>query len=413
MADGLTVNAGFGRRFLCFLAGAGMIAASFLTIQHFYAANFPESIFKGSFCDISAFFNCNSSAFSKIAHFQGIPLGWPGLFLGGLVVLCALFPSRAFEKTNKALSLLNAIGVVSLFVYSVFVLKSLCLLCTGYYIFSLFSFFLFWKYGLKGFPFPSIRQLIVFAAIFLAGSYGFHLFYKAKQDAQLGGVSARVVKEYYSLEKVPNPGFISPFWTAQATPNFDDAPIRVIEFADFRCPDCLFMTELLNRLKAEYAGKVNIAFQFFPLEAKCNTVVSKDIHPGACDLAYIAAFDPSIFLTIHDDIFAHFQEGRDPQWRADLAKKYGVEAALTDARVRDLVQRIVATGAEYEKTSAQYAHGIRSTPTLIVNNRMIIGTLPYPQMKAIFDSLLEESKKTGDRRFLENWVPFQAPRKKK
>ena len=39
--------------------------------------------------------------------------------------------------------------------------------------------------------------------------------------------------------------------------------------------------------------------------------------------------------------------------------------------------RIIATGAEYEKTSDQFAHGIRSTPTLIVNNRMIIGTLPY------------------------------------
>ena len=275
MADALTVDAGFGRRFLSFIAGAGMIAASFLTIQHFYAANFPESIYKGSFCDISAFFNCNSSAFSKIAHYQGVPLGWPGLFLGVLVVLGAFFPSRAFEKTNKALSLLNALGVVGLFVYSVVFLKSLCLLCTGYYIFSLFSFFLFWKYGIKGFPFPSLKQLIVYAAIFLAGAYGFHLFYRAKQEAQLGGVAARVVKEYYSLEKVPNPSFISPFWTAQATERFDDAPIRVIEYADFRCPDCLFMYELLNRLKAEFAGKVNIAFQFFPLEAKCNTVVGE------------------------------------------------------------------------------------------------------------------------------------------
>ena len=412
MADALTVDAGFGRRFLSFIAGAGIIAASFLTIQHFYAANFPESIYKGSFCDISAFFNCASSAFSKIAHYQGVPLGWPGLFLGALVVLGAFFPSRAFEKTNKALSLLNAIGVVALFVYSVVVLKSLCLLCTGYYIFSLFSFFLFWKYGIKGFPFPSLKQLIVYAAIFLAGAYGFHLFYRAKQEAQLGGVAARVVKEYYSLEKVPNPSFISPFWTAQATEKFDDAPIRVIEYADFRCPDCLFMTELLNRLKAEFAGKVNIAFQFFPLEAKCNAVVAKDLHPGACDLSYIAAYDPSKFAAIHDDIFAHFQEARDPQWRADLAKKYGVEAALTDGRVKDLVKRIVDTGAEYDRTSVQYAHGIRSTPTIIVNNRMIIGTLPYGQMKAIFESLLEESKKTGDRRYLENWVEFQPPKKK-
>jgi uncharacterized membrane protein/protein-disulfide isomerase len=411
MADSMTVESTFGRRLWSFIAGGGMIAASFLTIQHFFNANFPQSIFKGSFCDISAFFNCNSSAYSKIAHFHGVPLGYFGLILGALACLGALFPSKAFERTNKALSLLNALGVIALFCYSIFYLKSLCLLCTGYYVFSLFSFFLFWKFGPRGFPLPSIKHLIVFGLITLAGAYGFHLFYIAKQEAQLGGVATRVVKEYYSLEKVNSPSFISPFWTAQATERFEDAPIRVIEYADFLCPDCLFMSEQLNRLKAEFAGKINIAFQFFPLEAKCNTVVEKDKHPGACDLSYIAAKDPAKFSAIHDEIFAHFEEAKDPQWRSELAKKYGVEAALTDQATKDLVQRIINTGGEYDKTSDKFAHGIRSTPTLIVNNRMIIGTLPYGQLTAIFESLLAASDKGGDRRFLENWVEFK-PKKK-
>jgi protein-disulfide isomerase len=165
-------------------------------------------------------------------------------------------------------------------------------------------------------------------------------------------------------------------------------------------------------LKAEFAGKINIAFQFFPLEGKCNTVVDKDRHPGACDLSYIAAHDPAKFSTIHDEIFSHFEEAKDPQWREELAKKYGVEDAFTDQNTKDLVQRIINTGTEYEKTSEKFAHGIRSTPTLIINNRMIIGTLPYGQLKAIFESLLAESEKTGDRRFLENWVEFQPPKRK-
>jgi len=411
MADTLTVDSGFGRRLWSFVAGAGMIASSYLTIQHFFKANFPDSIYKGSFCDINAFFNCNGSAFSGIAHFRGVPLGWFGLFLGALVCLGAIFPSRAFEKTNRFLSFFNALGVIALFCYSVFFLKSLCLLCTGYYLFSLFSFFLFWFAGLRGFPFPSLKQLVVFGLIAAAGAYGFHVFHSAKQEAQVGGVAARVVKEYYSLEKVPDPSFISPFMTVQAAERWEDAPIRVIEYADFLCPDCLFMYEQLNRLKEDFAGKINIAFQFFPLEAGCNTVVDKDRHPGACDLSYIAAYDPAKFNTIHDEIFTHFQEARDPQWRLELAKKYGVEAALTNQNVKDLVQRIINTGTEFDKTSEKYAHGIRSTPTLIVNNRMIIGTLPYGQLKAICEALLAESGKS-DRRFLENWVEFQPPKKK-
>jgi len=413
MATGLTYDGTLGRRVGSFLAGAGMIAASFLTLQHFYAANFPDSIFKGSFCDINAFFNCNGSAFSKIAHYQGVPLGWFGLALGVLVVLGAFFASKALERTNKALSFLNAVGVLALLGYSLFVLKSLCLLCMGYYVFSLLSFFLFWKYGLRGAWFPNLKVLAVFGLLTLAGAYGFHLYFNAMTDAQSGGVAARVVKEYYRLEKVPDPSFISPFMIAQATDRFQDAPIRVIEYADFLCPDCLFMHEQLTRLKAEFAGKINIAFQFFPLDA-CNEVVAQKAnrHPGACDLSYIAAQDPGKFVEIYNDIFSHFLEARDPQWRIDLARRYGVEAALADQNTKDLVHRIMNTGSEYDKTSDQFAHGIRSTPTLIVNNRMIIGTLPYGQLRAIFEALLEESGKTGDKRFLENWVEFQPPKKK-
>jgi protein-disulfide isomerase/uncharacterized membrane protein len=419
MDESLTLRGARWRRFWSFFCGAGMMAASALTIRHFFLANFPESIFQGSFCDVSAFFNCDSSAYSSISQFHGVPMGFFGLMAGALVVLGAFFPSAAFERTNKFLALFNALGVIGLFIYSVFFLKSLCLLCSGYYVFSLLSFALFWRYGLSG-PLPSVKILAVSAVFFLAGAYGFHEFYRAKKDAQLGGVAMNVVREFDSLAEVKNPSIISPFWTAKATERFEDAPIRIVEYADFLCPDCLVLYRELKQLKREYAGKLNIAFQFFPLEAKCNTVVDKDRHPGACDLSYIAAFDPAKFLDIHDELFENFEKARNPEWRAHLAEKYGAEAALTDPAVKDLVLRIINTGAEYEKTSEKYAHGIRSTPTMIINNRMVIGTLPYAHLKAIFESLLSSgTPAAGERRFLENWVgappakPKRAPELKK
>ncbi len=412
MAESDTRETGAWRRFWIFVSGAGMIAASVLTIQHFFRANFPESIFRGAFCDINAFFNCDASAYSSISQFRGVPLGYFGLFAGALFALGALFPSRAMERTNNFLSLFNALGVLALLGYSLFFLKSLCLLCSGYYLFSIVSFVLFWSNARRArghnlseaFFKPSVRHLAVFAVIALAGAYGFGQFTAAKKDAQLGGVGTRVVKEYYSLARVKNPSFISPFWTARATERFEDAPIRIVEYVDFLCPDCLFLYEQLDRLKKEYRGKVNIAFQFFPLEAKCNDVVDKDLHPGSCDLALMAAYDPSKFNQIHDEIFANFKKARNPEWRARLAAKYGVGAALGDPATKELVQKIIETGAEYEKTSDKFAHGIRSTPTMIVNNRMIIGTLPYAHLKAIFESLLAGGEKPGDRRFMENWV---------
>jgi uncharacterized membrane protein len=143
----LTLNGWKGPRLASFFVGLGMMGASLSTIHHFFAVIFPASIYAGSVCDISAFFNCDSSAYAPIAQFWGVPLGYFGLMTGGLVVLGTLFPSERLERTNAFVASFNALGVVGLAIYSVFFYGSLCLYCSIYWLFSLASFFLFWKWG--------------------------------------------------------------------------------------------------------------------------------------------------------------------------------------------------------------------------------------------------------------------------
>jgi protein-disulfide isomerase/uncharacterized membrane protein len=400
-------------RILSFVSGIGMAAASLMTIQHYFKANFPETIFEGSFCDISAFFNCDSSAFSSISQIGRIPLGYFGLVAGILVALGALFPSEKFERTNTFLAFFNGLGVITLFLYTVFILSTLCLLCSGYYFFSLMSLLLFWRFGIgrgdERFPLrfirPSLKMLITFGVVAGLGAYGMIALHDAREDAQTG-VALNIVKQFYELPVVGNPTFISPFWTARATENFEEAPIHIVEYVDLLCPDCLYLAQQLDRLKEEFAGKINIAIQLFPLEAMCNDVVDKDLHPGACDISLYAMYDPNKFLAIHDEVFANFRAARTPEWRQGLAERYGVTEAVNDPATHELLQKIIQTGAEYERTSDRFAHGIRSTPTMIINGRMIIGTLPYEHMRAIFLALVEERE--GGKKFLENWVPPKA-----
>jgi uncharacterized membrane protein/protein-disulfide isomerase len=414
----LTLGGGKIRRVLSFVAGAGMITASVLTIDHFFKANYPKTIFAGSFCDVSAFFNCASSAFSEISQVLGIPLGFFGLFMGALIVLGTIFPSEAFERTNKSLSLLNVVGVIALFLYSVLHLGSLCLLCSGFYLFSIMNFILFALYGIdresknpvKRWVRPSLKLLVVFAVIAAAGATGMIEYHDARKAAQTG-TAVNIVKQFYELPKVASPSFLSPYWSVKSTDKFEDAAIQVVEYTDLVCPDCLYLSQQLEKLKKEFAGKINIAIQFFPLEGLCNEVVPEkaNLHPGACELTYIAAGNPERFAEMHDEIWANFASRKDPAWRAAFAKKYGAETAPDDPAVRALVKRIIDTGAEYEKTSDKFSHGIRSTPTTIINNRMIIGTLPYEHLKAIFQALVEEHE-GGPKKFIENWV---APARKK
>lgn len=404
-----------GLRFGLFLAGAGMIVFSLLTIRHFFLANFPVTIFRGSFCDISAFFNCDSSAFSPIAHFRGVPLGYFGLVLGVIFCLGAAFPSPRWDKTNSFLSLANLLGVFGLLFYSLFALKSLCLLCSGYYFFSFLAFLFLWflrpssRLRLTHFLQPSIALLIALAVLTASGAFGFHLFYQAKQEAHIGR-AMKAVKDFYELPYTHFPSRLSPAWIIRSTERFEDAPIHLVVYGDFLCPDCQFFARQLEKMQKTFPGKINAIFQFFPLENRCNQVVNKNLHPGACELAYIAAFvalhQPEKFSEIHHEIFANLRAARSAEWRRDLASKYGAEEALIDPHIQNLVHQIIDTGKEYERTSERYPYGIRSTPTVIINNRMIIGTLPDYQLQAIFEALIEE-KQTGSRRFLENWVPLK------
>jgi uncharacterized membrane protein/protein-disulfide isomerase len=418
--ESLTLGGWSARRALSFVAGSGMIAASVMTIDHFFKANYPETIFAGSFCDISAFFNCDSSAFSPISQVLGIPLGFFGMFMGALVVLGALFPSEAFERTNKSLSLLNVAGVIALFLYSILHLGSLCLLCSGFYLFSVLNFVLFALYGIdrqarnpvRRWVRPSVKLLAVFAVFAAAGAAAMIEYHDARRAAQTG-TAVNIVKQFYELPKVASPSFLSPYWSVRSTEKFEDAAIQVIEYTDFACPDCLYLSQQLAKLKDEFAGKINIAIQFFPLEGVCNEVVPEkaNLHPGACELTYIAAGNPDRFPEIHDQIWAEFGQRKDPVWREALARKYGAEGAVNDPALRALVKRIIDTGAEYERTSEKFQHGIRSTPTMIINNRMIIGTLPADHLRAIFRALVEE-REGGAKKFIENWVPPVRKNKK-
>jgi len=84
-----------------------------------------------------------------------------------------------------------------------------------------------------------------------------------------------------------------------------------------------------------------------------------------------------------------------------MAERYGVTEGLTDPETQALVHALIQTGKEYEKTSDDYSFGIRSTPTMILNGRMIIGTLPQEQLKAIIEAILQQAE--GGDRFLESW----------
>jgi uncharacterized membrane protein len=387
-------------------AGAGMMATAALTVQVYYAASYPATVSTNGWCVGGPLFSCDAAALSAMGSLGGVPIGWAGLVLGGAVLLGALLPSVLLERTNRALLMVNAVAVTALFFYATLALQTLCLLCTAYGGFSLLAagVFIRWRDAEPGDPFmPSPAHAVVIAAMVAAGGWALGHYEGTIRDRDETVAGIRVVNHFYSLPQVPWPSEISPWRVYSATEEFEAAPIRIVEFADPLCIDCRVLHEQLRQLEGEFAGRINLAYQFFPLEAACNDVVDKDKHPGSCDLSYMAAYDPARFAAILNEVVDNLDAARDRGWQLELARRHGVEAALTDEALHARVQRLIRTGMEYEKTSQQFAHGIRSTPTMIINNRMIIGTMPTEHLRAIFRALVDEHENGGSR-FMESWL---------
>lgn len=375
---GLTLNGLTIPHALQILISALMVTVGIYLTTHYYDTLFPTTLEGGkSLCDISSFWNCDVATYSPVSSFAGVPIAFFG-FLNGIVFLTAsLFPSVGKERTAYALARWNAIGCVVLFAYSLIALGTLCPMCSAYYVLSLASAYLFWRYG-QGDWLPDFKVAGIWAVVALTAAVAFNRYTDDKKIKQVS-LSGQVVAQFLKLANYGDPETESPFKVHMATAAFADAPIRVSVFSDFQCPFCKVVAEQLPTLVRQYGDKVNIQYFFYPLDSSCNTNVKSAMHQYACRAAMLAACDPVRFPELHDEIFAG-QEGMNLDTLGAIAAKHGLTACFEGQSTRDAVLSAINQASKYN---------LRSTPTLIINGRKIEGSIPTPQFHAIFEELLK------------------------
>jgi protein-disulfide isomerase len=162
-----------------------------------------------------------------------------------------------------------------------------------------------------------------------------------------------------------------------------DAPVRIIEFADFECPACgdyAVVTEPDVRKRVIDPGLAQITFYDFPLPQHKNTWVASEA--AAC------ANDQGKFWEMHDRLFQGQTEWNTAATSnpAGVMKGYAKDLGLDV----DRWQQCVDTRAHERDIRANRAEGERrnigQTPTFIIGARMIPGEIGADQMKAYVDT---------------------------
>src|SRR5882762_938168 len=91
------------------------------------------------------------------------------------------------------------------------------------------------------------------------------------------------------------------------------APVTVVEYGDFECPNCKQAAPAVKLLLKRFAGRVQLAFRHFPLE---------EVHPHALHaaLAAEAAGGQARFWEMHDLLFDNQQHLKLNQLRGYAQK---------------------------------------------------------------------------------------------
>jgi Na+/H+ antiporter NhaA len=137
----------------------------------------------------------------------------------------------------------------------------------------------------------------------------------------------------------------------------DDAPVTLVEYADFECPYCGQTEPILRDLVAEFGDQLRYVFRHLPL-----TEVHE--HAQLAAEAAEAAGAQGKFWEMHDLLFAH-QDALDVRDLKAYADELGLdmERFSKELRTRKYAARIANDVAEADET------GVTGTPTFFVNGR--------------------------------------------
>lgn len=215
-----------------------------------------------------------------------------------------------------------------------------------------------------------------------------HLLFSGAEKDELFYVSAdgqTIVKgDVFDLSKRPFQANLDKLTLADQ-PSFGpaDAPVTIVEFGDFECPDCKMEAPILRHDMTEaLGGKVRVYFKNYPLESA---------HPWARAAAIAGRCvyhqGQPAFWNFYDWIYTNQEQitGDDLNAKVlDWAARNGVDTVKLGQCIDTK-----ATEPEVDRSIAEgRALGVAGTPTLFINGRKI-GGLMWPDLQMVINKELE------------------------
>jgi protein-disulfide isomerase len=154
------------------------------------------------------------------------------------------------------------------------------------------------------------------------------------------------------------------------------APVTIVEYGDFECPDCLNAVPVIEEVRKSLGERLRFVFRHFP---------QSSIHPHASAAAQAAeaAAEQGKFWEMHQALFQHQKELAVVDL-SHLALTLGLEIYQFETG-RNREQHRQRIRADYE---SGLRSGVKGTPTLFMNGRRYDGPINAKAIIAASESAL-------------------------
>jgi len=152
--------------------------------------------------------------------------------------------------------------------------------------------------------------------------------------------------------------------------------VTIVEFSDFECPFCRQVQSVLRQIVESYGRKVRLVFKHLPLEGHRNSL-------PAARAAYCAA-EQDRFWQFHDAVFAA------GNLSPPVFEKIASDLGLGLAKFQECVASERSRAAVVKDIEAARLLRIESTPSFVVNGKVINGALSFADFQKIIGPELSQ-----------------------
>jgi protein-disulfide isomerase len=174
----------------------------------------------------------------------------------------------------------------------------------------------------------------------------------------------------------------------------NDAPVKIVEFADFKCPACQeFNQTILPQLKRDFIDQGTVQFYFIN-----DPIISPDADSRTAAMAGEAVYrlDPQEFWKFYDAVYAHQGDERTRWATSDYLVQIAKESHLHldfNKLKKDIDDNAFAQAVKDDEAIADQL-GVNSTPTIFINGKEVSETDTF-DYEAIRNAILKAKGEAG------------------